>query len=95
MSNALFNDDVDLHMIAAAAKAGWRFKSGRGWVSVRPPKGGASMWYGDGLTHIDNRMLASMWSFMRFVRERWTLLNSQPPCHGDVLAELVKGEVKV
>jgi hypothetical protein len=60
MANALFEDDVDLHLIAKAVKAGWRFKSGRGWVSIRPPGGGASVWYGKGLTRISVQMLACM-----------------------------------
>jgi hypothetical protein len=60
LANALFEDDVDLHLIAAAVKAGWRFKSGRGWVSIRPPGGGASIWYGKGLKRISVQMLALM-----------------------------------
>jgi hypothetical protein len=60
MANALFEDDVDLHVIAKAVKAGWRFKSGRGWVSIRRPKGGAVMWHGKGLTHISVEMIGSV-----------------------------------
>lgn len=60
MANALFEDDVDLELIGRAVRGGWRFKSGRGWVSIRPPGGGALIWHGKNLKRISIEMLQQM-----------------------------------
>lgn len=46
MPNAMFEPDVDLHKIAAAAQLGYTFRSGKNFVSLRRPGRGATMIYG-------------------------------------------------